>query len=71
MPEVARPAPLFPPERPRDAHLTDARDAINDRFGTKTMVPAREGFSGEGRLRADHRVPLHTTWISELSVRPI
>ncbi|MCZ2500930.1 Y-family DNA polymerase, partial [Xylophilus sp. Kf1] len=41
--EADRPAMLFPPERPRDARLTDALDAINDRFGKKTMVLAREG----------------------------
>ena len=46
--------------------LTDALDAINDRFGKKTMVLAREGFAGEWRLRADHRSPRYTTRISDL-----
>ncbi len=53
LPEADRPAMLFQPDRPRDARLTDALDAINDRFGKKTMVLAREGFAGEWRLRAD------------------
>lgn len=70
MPEAARPALLFPLDRLRNARLTDALDAINDRFGTKTMVLAREGFSGEGRLRADHRAPRYTR-ISNLLVIPI
>ena len=64
--EADRPVLLFPPDRPRDARLTDALDAINDRFGEKTMVLAREGFAGEWRLRADHRSPRYTTRISEL-----
>lgn len=54
--------------RPRDARLTDTLDAINDRFGKKTMVLAREGFAGEWRLRADHRSPRYTTRISELPI---
>ena len=66
LPEADRPAMLFQPDRPRDARLTDALDAINDRFGKKTMVLAREGFAGEWRLRADHRSPRYTTRISEL-----
>ena len=66
LPEADRPAMLFEPARPRDARLTDALDAINDRFGKKTMVLAREGFAGEWRLRADHRSPRYTTRISEL-----
>lgn len=53
-------------DRPRDARLTDALDAVNDRFGKKTMVLAREGFAGEWRLCADHRSPHYTTRISEL-----
>lgn len=66
LPEADRPALLFPPDRPRDARLTDALDAVNDRFGKKTMVLAREGFAGDWRLRADHRSPRYTTRIGEL-----
>lgn len=43
--EVDRPAMLFPPDCPRDARLTDAPDAINERFGKKTMDLAREGIN--------------------------
>ena len=66
LPEADRPAMLFEPARRRDARLTDALDAINDRFGKKTMVLAREGFAGEWRLRVDHRSPRRTTRISDL-----
>ncbi|SDL63855.1 DUF4113 domain-containing protein [Paracoccus chinensis] len=44
----------------------DALDALNDRFGKKTIVLGREGFGGEWRLRADHRSPRYTTRISDL-----
>ncbi|GLC62958.1 hypothetical protein PLESTB_001965000 [Pleodorina starrii] len=64
--EADRPAMLFPPDRPRDARLTDALDAINDRFGKKTMVLAREGVSRTWATKADHRSPRYTTRISEL-----
>ena len=66
LPEADRPALLFPPDRPRDARLTDALDAINDRFGKKTMVLASEGFAGTWRLRAEHRSPRYTTRLSDL-----
>jgi DNA polymerase V len=66
LPEADRPAMLFQPDRPRDARLTDALDAINDRFGKKTMVLAREGFAGDWRLRANHRSPRYTTRLSDL-----
>ena len=68
LPEADRPAMLFPPDRPRDARLMDALDAINDRFGKKTIVLAREGFGGDWRLRADHRSPCYTTRISDLPI---
>ena len=64
--EADRPAMLFPPDRPRDARLTDALDAINDRFGKKTMVLAREGVNRSWATKADHRSPRYTTRISEL-----
>ncbi len=37
---------LFEPERPRKADLMKALDAVNDRFGRKTIVIATEGFQG-------------------------
>ena len=66
--EADRPAMLFQPDRPHDARLTDALDAINDRFRKKTMVLAREGFNRAWATKADHRSPRYTTRISELPV---
>ena len=57
---------LFQSDRPRDARLTDALDALNDRFGKKTVVLGREGFEGGWGLRAEHRSPRYTTRISDL-----
>lgn len=68
LPEAERPALLFAPDQPRDARLTTALDAINDRFGRKTMVLAREGVSRSWATKADHRSPRYTTRISELPV---
>ncbi|WP_342773652.1 DUF4113 domain-containing protein [Falsirhodobacter xinxiangensis] len=66
--EQDRPAMLFPPDRSRDARLTDALDAINDRFGKKTMLTGREGFEKSWTTRADYRSPRYTTRLSELPV---
>ena len=64
--EQDRPAMLFPPNRPRDARLMDALDAINDRFGKKAMVLGREGFEREWTTRAELRSPRYTTRLSDL-----
>lgn len=64
--EQDRPAMLFPPNRPRDARLMDALDAINDRFGKKAVVLGREGFEREWTTRAELRSPRYTTRISDL-----
>ncbi|RLQ84976.1 Y-family DNA polymerase [Notoacmeibacter ruber] len=65
---VADKAPrlLFPPDRPRDARLMGALDAVNDRFGKKTLVLASEGYKRSWALRADHRSPRYTTRLSDL-----
>jgi DNA polymerase V len=66
--EADRPAMLFPPDRPRDARLTDALDAINDRFGKKTLVLAQEGFDRAWATRAELRSPRYTTRMADLPV---
>ncbi|SDL95554.1 Y-family DNA polymerase, partial [Paracoccus chinensis] len=63
-----QPRLLFPPDRPRNAKLMDALDAINDRFGKKTVVLGREGFEGGWTTRAELRSPRYTTRISELPI---
>ncbi len=68
LPEQDQPALLFPPARPRDAKVMDALDALNDRFGKKTVVLGREGFETSWATKADHRSPRYTTRLSELPV---
>ncbi|WP_136685842.1 Y-family DNA polymerase [Falsirhodobacter xinxiangensis] len=69
IPQEDVPAMLFPPERPRNAKVMDALDAINDRFGKKKMVTAREGFDKKAwTTKADMRSPRYTTRITELPV---
>ncbi|MET0259389.1 MAG: DUF4113 domain-containing protein [Methylobacterium sp.] len=45
-----------------------ALDAVNDRFGKKTLVLGTEGFKRPWALKADHRSPRYTTRISDLPV---
>lgn len=45
-----------------------ALDAVNGRFGKKTMVLASEGMERSWQLRADHRSPRHTTRMADLPV---
>ena len=66
--EQDQPDLLFPRDRPRNAKLMDALDAINDRFGRKTVVLGREGFEGGWTTRAELRSPRYTTRISELPI---
>lgn len=62
-----RPRTLF--EAPqRSPALMTALDAVNSRFGKKTMVLASEGMSRSWQLRADHRSPRYTTRLSDLPV---
>ena len=46
--------------------LMHAMDAVNDRFGKKTLTLASEGLDRYWALRADHRSPRYTTRISDL-----
>ena len=68
LPEAERPATLFDAPRPGSAALMTALDAVNDRFGRKTLVLASEGFERSWALRAEHRSPRYTTRISDLPV---
>ena len=68
LPEEDRPLTLFDAPRPGSARLMAALDAVNDRFGKKTMVVASEGFERSWGLRADHRSPRYTTRIGDLPV---
>lgn len=67
LPLEDRPRTLFdmPQLSPK---LMTALDAVNNRFGKKTMVLASEGTSRSWQLRANHRSPRYTTRISDLPV---
>ena len=66
--EEDRPRTLFDAPRPRSAELMSALDAVNDRFGHKTLVVASEGFKRSWKLKADMRSPRYTTRISDLPI---
>ncbi|MEM9798240.1 MAG: DUF4113 domain-containing protein [Pseudomonadota bacterium] len=68
LPLEDRPMTLFDTLRPKSAQLMGALDAVNDRFGKKTLVVASEGMRRAWALRADHRSPRYTTRLSDLPV---
>jgi DNA polymerase V len=67
LPMEDRPRTLFDTPQ-RSPALMTALDAVNNRFGKKTMVLASEGMSRSWQLRANHRSPRYTTRISDLPV---
>jgi len=67
LPFEDRPRTLFDTPQ-RSPKLMTALDAVNNRFGKKTMVLASEGTSRFWQLRANHRSPRYTTRISDLPV---
>ena len=68
LPIEDRPRTLFDVMRPKSAQLMGALDAVNDRFGKRTMVLGSEGMKRTWALRADHRSPRYTTRIADLPV---
>lgn len=62
------PTMLIEIERPRDARLMLALDAINDRWGKKTLLLGCEGFKREFEAKATMRSPRYTTRLSELPI---
>lgn len=59
---------LFEVERPRDARLMTALDAVNDRWGKKTLLLGSEGFKRDFEAKATMRSPRYTTRLSELPI---
>ena len=69
--EADRPRTLFDHAddgQGRSPAVMAALDAVNARFGKKTMVLASEGTSRAWAMRAEHRSPRYTTRISDLPV---
>jgi DNA polymerase V len=67
LPLEDRPRTLFDVPKGSPALMT-ALDAVNARFGKKTLVLGNEGMSRSWQLRANHRSPRYTTRISDLPV---
>ena len=67
LPHQDGPWNLFDTPR-RSPDLMAALDAVNGRFGKKTMVLASEGTGRSWQLRADHRSPRYTTRMADLPV---
>jgi len=59
---------LFKIEWPRDARLMTALDAVNDRWGKKTLLLGSEGFKRDFEAKATMRSPRYTTRLNELPV---
>ena len=68
LPIAERPLTLFEPHEPRSPELMRALDAVNDRFGKKSLVIAREGFKNRSGMRQQYRSPRYTTRISDVPV---
>lgn len=66
--EADAPKMLFDIERPRNAKLMGALDAVNDRWGKKALVLASEGFKRDFEARATMRSPRYTTRLNEMPV---
>lgn len=66
VPEDEAPVDLFTHQQERSAKLSAALDAVNDRWGKKTMILASEGFKQPFATKADMRSPSYTTRMSDL-----
>lgn len=66
--EELAPQLLFEFERPRDARLMAALDAVNDRFGKKKLVVGSEGFRRPFEAKAEMRSPRYTTRLADVPV---
>ena len=69
--EADRPRTLFDVadgSTERSRAVMQALDAVNARFGKKTMVLGSEGTRRAWGMRAEHRSPRYTTRISDLPV---
>ena len=63
-----RPLTLFEPAQLRSPELMSALDAVNDRFGKKSLVIAREGHKNRTGMKQQYPSPRYTTRISDVPV---
>lgn len=64
--EELAPSDLFAFEQEKSGKLSAALDAVNDRWGKKTVVLASEGFQRGFETKADMRSPRYTTRATDL-----
>lgn len=68
IPQELAPVDLFAHEQAAANRLSAALDAVNDRWGKKTLILASEGFKQPFATKADMRSPRYTTRLSDLPV---
>jgi DNA polymerase V len=68
IPAELAPVDLFAHEQERASKLSIALDAVNDRWGKKTLILASEGFKQPFATKADMRSPRYTTRLADLPV---
>ncbi|PHR62203.1 MAG: DNA repair protein [Robiginitomaculum sp.] len=68
VPVADRPATLFDPIEKRSPELMVALDAVNKRFGKKSLVVASEGFKRRASMQTQFQSPKYTTRISDLPI---
>ncbi|MBY5819887.1 Y-family DNA polymerase [Rhizobium leguminosarum] len=66
--EGLAPVDLFAHEQERSSKLSVALDAVNDRWGKKSIVLASEGFKQSFATKADMRSPRYTTRATDLPI---
>jgi DNA polymerase V len=62
------PVDLFAHEQANAGKLSVALDAVNDRWGKKTLILASEGFRQSFATKADMRSPRYTTRFADLPI---
>ncbi|NKK39845.1 DUF4113 domain-containing protein [Rhizobium leguminosarum bv. viciae] len=68
VPEELAPVDHFAHEQAKSGKLSAALDAVNDRWGRKTLILASEGFRQSFATKADIRSPRYTTRLADLPV---
>ena len=68
LPLAERPLTLFDETEPRSPALMQALDAVNNRYGKKSLVLAREGFQKRASMKQQFRSPRYTTRISDVPI---
>ncbi|WP_335726668.1 DUF4113 domain-containing protein [Rhizobium phaseoli] len=68
IPAELAPVNLFAYEQERSSKLSTALDAVNDRWGKKTLILASEGFKRSFETKASMRSPRYTTRLADLPI---